>query len=93
MDKKNIKTIVFDFIFSCRKIFGKHRIIKKAIKKNNLSINEIVYIGDEIRDIDACKKIGVNIISVSWGYNNKSSLIKEKAGIVIENPIEILEYL
>lgn len=83
----------FDFIFSCKAIFGKHRIIAKAIKQNNLSKDEIIYIGDEIRDIVACRKIGIKIISVCWGYNDKDSLVKENAGFIVENPIEILEYL
>ncbi|MBN2531276.1 MAG: HAD-IA family hydrolase [Spirochaetales bacterium] len=83
----------FDFIFSCREMFGKHRIIKKAIKKNNLSVDEIIYIGDEIRDIDACRKVGIKIISVCWGYNDKDSLVKENSGLIAEQPVDLLEYL
>jgi HAD superfamily hydrolase (TIGR01549 family) len=83
----------FDFIFSGKKMFGKHRLLKKVIKKNNLSVDEIIYIGDEIRDIDACRKVGIKIISVCWGYNDKDSLMRENAGFIVEKPAEILKCL
>ena len=83
----------FDFIFSCKEMFGKHKMIQKAIKKYKLKKEEIIYIGDEIRDIDACKKIGIKIISVCWGYNDKDSLVKENSDLIVEHPVELLEYL
>ena len=29
----------------------------------------MLYVGDEQRDVAACKKAGVNVIWVSWGYD------------------------
>jgi phosphoglycolate phosphatase len=97
---KNIKLFLsshhlpyFDFLFASKELFGKHRLIKKAMKKNNLCEDEILYIGDEIRDIEACKKIGITIISVCWGYNDKSILARENPGFIAETPADILEFL
>ncbi len=38
------------------RIFGKDKIIKKYIKEANLKTSDVLYIGDEHRDIVACKK-------------------------------------
>jgi phosphoglycolate phosphatase-like HAD superfamily hydrolase len=36
----------------------------------NISREEVIYVGDEIRDIEASRKAGVPVIAVSWGLNN-----------------------
>ncbi|WP_243467692.1 HAD-IA family hydrolase [Acetivibrio straminisolvens] len=58
---------IFKGIYSSKNIFGKHHIINTFIKKNGLDKSNIVYIGDELRDVEACKKAKVKIISVTWG--------------------------
>jgi phosphoglycolate phosphatase len=55
-------------------LFGKHVVIKRFLKEHKLSPSELIYVGDEIRDIEACKKIGVKIVAVTWGYNSLSAL-------------------
>jgi phosphoglycolate phosphatase-like HAD superfamily hydrolase len=56
-------------------------------------VNDITYIGDEDRDIIAAKRLGVGVIAVSWGYNYKELLIKEKPDYLIDLPVKILEIL
>ncbi|UII57093.1 HAD-IA family hydrolase [Cytobacillus spongiae] len=51
------------------KIFGKDKLLNRFMKENQLSPSEIIYVGDEERDILACKKAGVDIIWVGWGYD------------------------
>ena len=59
----------FDIIFCESNILGKDKTIKKMLKKHNLKTEEIIYVGDEIRDVEACKKVGIKIIGVSWGLH------------------------
>ena len=40
----------FESIFSATNIFGKHRVINNLIKKLGISKDQVIYIGDEIRD-------------------------------------------
>lgn len=47
----------FDFIFSGSTIFGKHRIINKVIRLQKVEPNQVIYVGDETRDINAAKKV------------------------------------
>ena len=44
------------------------------LKLMRLGRDEVVYIGDEARDIDAAQKVGIPIISVTWGFNSSDVL-------------------
>ena len=82
-----------DYIHSDSSIFGKHLSIKKFLLKHNLNKDDIIYVGDEMRDIEACKKVGVKMISVSWGYNSKRALEKLTPDYLVESVDELLSVL
>jgi len=83
---------LFNYIFSCKNIFGKHKSLTKFIKNYNLKKGNVIYIGDEIRDIDASRKAGVRIISACWGYNDKDSLYAENPESLAEKPADLLKF-
>ncbi|WP_394167199.1 HAD-IA family hydrolase [Photobacterium piscicola] len=80
----------FDGVFSKSSIFGKSGIIKKIINKNKFIADDVYYIGDETRDIEAAKKIKIKSIAVSWGYNNRNTLINKKPDHLIDNPQQLI---
>lgn len=80
---------VFEYIYDNASLFGKEKSINKFIKNQNISKNDLIYVGDEIRDIHACKKAGVKIISVSWGFNSKEGLEKNNPDYIVDSPIEL----
>jgi len=82
---------IFNNVYGDAGIFQKARAIGKFLKKNHYKKDEVIYIGDEIRDILACRKIGIKIVSVTWGYNSKESLIKNKPDFVANTPKELLK--
>jgi phosphoglycolate phosphatase len=69
---------LFEDIYSSKGIFNKHHSIKALLKKYSIKRDEAIYIGDEFRDIKACKKAKIRIISVTWGYDPRELLIKGK---------------
>lgn len=81
---------IFDFVFSEKHLFGKHKAMKRLLKKNNLSPNDVLYVADETRDIEAARKAGVKIISVAWGFNTKEVLLAQKPDVLIHSPAELL---
>ncbi len=81
---------IFDFIFSDKHVFGKHKAIKRLLKKNSLEQNDVLYVADETRDIEAARKAGIKIISVSWGFNTKTVLETLKPDALIQTPKELL---
>ncbi|KKQ23460.1 MAG: HAD-superfamily hydrolase, subfamily IA, variant 1 [Candidatus Roizmanbacteria bacterium GW2011_GWC2_37_13] len=95
--KKNIEKFIlknnltfFDEIIDS-KIFGKTKEINDFLKNNKLKENEVIYIGDEIRDIEACKKVSIKVIGVSWGLQDAKILKKRGADFIAKKPLDILK--
>lgn len=65
--------IHMDFIYQCD-LFSKARTLKRVIAEKDLLLKETLYIGDEVRDVESCRKIGLDVISVTWGLNSKEAL-------------------
>ncbi|MEI8067961.1 MAG: HAD-IA family hydrolase [Candidatus Shapirobacteria bacterium] len=81
------------YIYSGNSLFGKDKLIKKLLKKNDLKKEQVIYLGDEIRDVESCQKAGIKIIAVSWGYNSKKALEGSKPNYLVDKPKEILDIL
>ena len=84
---------IFEHVYGDAGIFQKSRAINKFLKKNHLKPNEVIYIGDEIRDIMACRKAGIRVASVTWGYNSKQSLAKNKPDYLFDTPKDLLKLI
>ena len=82
----------FTFIYS-GSTFGKHKVINKWLKKEQINPEEVIYVGDETRDIDAARKTGIKIIAVTWGFNSKSALAAQNPDFLIERPQELIEIM
>lgn len=80
---------LFDFIYCGSFLFGKHRILKRICKERGLDPWEVMYIGDEDRDIIAAKKAGVMSVAVSWGYNSEERLIERGPETLLNAPEEL----
>jgi len=89
--KKHKLNKYFDFIYSSSNLFGKDKSLKKLIKKHNLKLENTIYIGDEIRDITACRKINLQIINVSWGFNSKKALLKENPNYTVDTTTQLFD--
>ena len=84
---------MFDGVYFKSGIFLKHIAINKIVKKYKLKKREVVVVGDEVRDIEAARKSRIKIISVSWGYNNRRIILKNKPDYFIEKPKDILKII
>lgn len=74
-----------DFLYTSKNLGGKQKMIGKCIKKYKLQKESTVYIGDEIRDIEASQKNGIRCIGVTWGFNTKESLLTTNPYAIVEN--------
>ena len=96
--KKNVNKILqhreiskyFSFVKKTS-LFGKHKTIEKVLQKEGMKKSQTIYVGDEIRDLKACRKIRVNVISVSWGFNSRNLLESKKARHIVDTPKELLQ--
>lgn len=80
---------IFDFVYSGRNLFGKDQVLKSLFNKQKIDQKGAIYVGDEIRDIQATQKIDLPIIAVTWGYNSKKGLLTHEPEYLIENPSEL----
>ncbi len=90
---KQNKSNVFKFIQSSKNLFGKDKTIASFLKKQKLTKQQAIYIGDETRDVEACKKIGVKIIAVSWGIESRTLLNQAEPDFLIDKPQQINEII
>lgn len=87
---KNNKLEIFDFVYSEKALFGKDKKIKKLLLNAGIDRENAVYVGDEVRDIEAARKVGMKSASVCWGLNSKEVLKKNKTDFIIEEPRDLL---
>jgi len=80
----------FTFLRTDVSLFGKKKALAKAKKVIN---KKIVYIGDELRDIEACRKNDIPIVSVPWGLNSYESLEEHNPGLVAKTADEAYNLL
>ena len=92
LKKHNIEDL-FEFVYSDSSIFGKHLVLKRMCSKHNIKPLEVIYVGDEDRDIIAAKKIKIKNIAVTWGFNSKEKLTKEKPDYIVDSPMQIIEII
>lgn len=81
---------MFEKIYGGAALFGKAPTIKKAIKKMKSKVKKSLYIGDETRDYHACHELKLDMIAVSWGYEDKEVLMNEKIPFIAHNPKELM---
>lgn len=74
-----------DFVHAGSRFFGKTRAIRDACREYNVDKRYALYIGDELRDLEACKKVGVDFIGVGWGFNSAEAL-RARGAEVLEKP-------
>lgn len=80
-----------DFVYS-GKLFNKAKSLREALAKEHLAPEEVLYVGDEVRDIEACRKAGIPIIAVTWGLNSKAGL-RETGAETVDTREELLARL
>jgi phosphoglycolate phosphatase-like HAD superfamily hydrolase len=90
---KNNTINSINFIHCESNLFGKAKAIKKVLKEQGLKTEETIYIGDEVRDIEASKKCGIECIAVSWGFNDGEILEKYNPDYLIDKPEQLLNIL
>ncbi len=80
----------FDHLESGSSLFGKSRLIKRVITRAGYPVAEVVYVGDEERDVEAARQANVSPVAVSWGYNSREVLARSQPDHLLDRPEELL---
>lgn len=71
-------------------ILGKQRVLKRLLWKHNWNPSQVLYIGDEVRDIEAARAAGVRSGAVTWGFNTQAVLYAAQPDFLLEEPQQLL---
>lgn len=83
----------FTEIYGNVSVFGKAKMLRTIIKRNNLTPAQTFYVGDEGRDIEAAKRVGLNNVAVTWGYNSRDLLAAHHPRAIADGRDELANIL
>ncbi len=79
----------FEEVYGGIGLFSKAAAIKKFLRRNHLTAEGSIYIGDEGRDVEASKEINIRCISVTWGFSSLEILRDLKPFALAESPSDL----
>jgi HAD superfamily hydrolase (TIGR01549 family) len=86
------KINVFDEIYGSGSIFNKAKAINQ-IKSLYTSVDQLCYVGDEIRDVFAARNANIESVSVTWGINSRQDFEKYGVEKILDKPEELLKLI
>lgn len=83
----------FKDVCSSPNIMKKDRGIKRLLQTSGLSNEQVIYIGDEIRDVLACRRVPIDVAAVSWGHDKSDLLTSGSPTFLLHKPSDIIDVL
>jgi phosphoglycolate phosphatase len=80
----------FAFVVGYPRLFGKGKALKRILRAERLTHDEVLYVGDELRDVEAAKKAGVKVAAVTWGFHTTELLRTGKPDYVVGDAQELV---
>ena len=90
LDSHGLRNL-FTFISSTPKLTGKSKHLLAIAKTFSLDPVDMLYVGDEIRDIRAAAKAHIPCAAVAWGLNSRDALASENPSHLVDTPAQLLE--
>jgi phosphoglycolate phosphatase len=88
--RTNNLELYFDGVYGSASLFNKALTLKKVMRRNKLAAADCFYIGDEVRDIVAATRVGVEPVAVAWGYQAYEALQEYHPYALLSHPKELL---
>jgi phosphoglycolate phosphatase len=73
-------------------LFGKTAKIEAVIKRCGSTAALTTSVGDEVRDVEAARALGVSSLAVTWGYATAPALKAAKPTRLVHAPDELLDW-
>ena len=80
----------FEFIKSTPKLMGKARYLRKILRSHGIRSEQMLYVGDEIRDIEAAHEAEIPMAAVTWGFNAASVLEAASPDYLVHHPRDLV---
>jgi phosphoglycolate phosphatase len=92
-DKLGASSALFADFDCAASIFGKPAKFRRVLRRARVDAAQAIAIGDETRDIEAARAVGIGCGAVTWGYAAPEALIAHKPDLVFERMDEIADRL
>ena len=76
----------FAFVVGYPRLFGKAKALRRILRAEGLGRADVLYVGDESRDVDAARKAGVAVAAVTWGFHAEVILRASGPDHIITDP-------
>jgi len=90
LDHHKVRSL-FEQVYGGVGLFNKAKVLGRIVKQHNLVRQRTFYVGDEVRDISAAKKVRLRSIAVTWGFNGENILRSKSPDFVIHSPMELMK--
>lgn len=81
-------------IFSCgSSLYGKAPKFRRVLKRAGVAPRQALAVGDETRDVDAAREVGMRAGSVLWGYASETVLTGMAPDVMFRETEEIVAYI
>ena len=84
---------LFAYFDCAASLFGKPAKFRRVIRRAGVDPTGVIAIGDEIRDIEAARAVGIACGAVCWGYAAPAALRAQKPDFVFEGMEDIVRAL
>ncbi|HEX2585481.1 MAG TPA: HAD hydrolase-like protein [Steroidobacteraceae bacterium] len=74
-------------------MFGKRAALRRVLRNNSIAHHEAIYIGDELRDLEAAHAERIAFGAVAWGYTKPDALRKHQPAATFHTMADISELL
>lgn len=71
-------------------LLSKARVLRRIIRQEDFDFSQVIYVGDETRDIDASKQVGVLVAAVTWGFSAREALAAQSPTFLIDHPRQLI---
>jgi phosphoglycolate phosphatase len=80
----------FAFVIGYPKLFGKAKALRRILRAERLGRADVLFVGDELRDIEAGRKARVATAAVTWGFHAETLLASAGATFLVRRPAELV---
>lgn len=74
-------------------LFGKSSVLRRLLKEQNLEKEDALYIGDELRDVQAAQSIKLRVIAVTWGFARPADLEALEPTALAAEPADLIRIM
>jgi phosphoglycolate phosphatase len=83
--------VYFAFVVGYPRLFGKGKALRRIMRAEHVGRADVLYVGDEVRDVEAAHRAGVASAAVTWGFHAEPLLRGSRPDHLVTDPRQLLD--